>query len=212
MKKIFLLLALALGAQTLPAQSILDKVKQAVGASGGSTGQTVGNAVGILSDLLGANTLTAKSICGTWSYTGSSIAFESENLLKRAASSVASNKLEQKLDSYLALAGLKPGACTFTFNADKTYTAVIGKTKLNGTYTLDTKAKTITLTFTTKGIGKVTANITGSSGKMSLLFKADKLLALLTSVTKVAGGTTLGTVSKLLGSYDGLMLGLEFKK
>ncbi|MCH5182412.1 MAG: DUF4923 family protein [Prevotellaceae bacterium] len=212
MKKILILLLLALGTQSLPAQGLLDKVKQAVGASGSQTGQTVGSAVGVLSDLLGANTLTEKSICGTWTYSGSSIAFESENLLKKAASSVASSKLEQKLDSYLAMVGLKPGACTFTFNANKTYTAVIGKTKLNGTYTLDTKTKTLTLNFTSKSVGKVTARITGSSGKMSLLFKADKLLAMLTAATKMTGSTTLGTVSKLLGSYDGMMLGLEFKK
>lgn len=212
MKKIFLLLALALGAQTLPAQGILGKIKQAAGAAGSQTNQKISNTLGVLSDLLGANTLTAKSLCGTWTYTGSSVAFESENLLKKAASSIAATKLEQKLDTYLGMAGLKAGACSFTFNADKTYTAVIGKARLSGTYTLDTKAKTLTLTFTQKNIAKVTAHITGSPGKMSLLFKADKLLTLLTTVTSTTGNTTLKTVSGLIGSYDGLMLGLEFKK
>lgn len=211
LKKIILLLALVLGVQSLPAQSLLDRIKQGA-AQSGKTGQNLGTLGSVLADVLGSGKVSEKSLVGTWSYTGSSVVFKSENMLKKAAASLAATSMEKKLDSYLAKVGVKPGACAFTFNSDKTYTATIGGRKVSGTYTLDAKNKTVTLTFTKLSVGKFTARVAGSAGKLSLLFEADRLLKLVSAVTRVSGGAAMTTLSGLLGSYDGLMIGLEFKK
>ena len=59
------------------------------------------------------NAVTGKStadMTGTWSYTGSAIEFESDNLLQKAGGAVAP-AAEKKLDEQLAKVGIKAGKC-----------------------------------------------------------------------------------------------------
>lgn len=56
------------------------------------------------------NAVTGKStadMTGTWSYTGSAIEFESDNLLQKAGGAVAATAAEKKLDEQLAKVGIK---------------------------------------------------------------------------------------------------------
>ena len=56
------------------------------------------------------NVVTGKStanMTGTWSYTGSAIESESDNLLQKAGGTVAATAAEKKLDEQLAKAGIK---------------------------------------------------------------------------------------------------------
>ena len=72
------------------------------------------------------NAVTGKStadMTGTWSYTGSAIEFESDNLLQKAGGAVAATAAEKKLDEQLAKVGIKAGQMSFTFNADSTFSA-----------------------------------------------------------------------------------------
>ena len=58
------------------------------------------------------NAVTGKStadMTGTWSYTGSAIEFESDNLLQKAGGAVAATAAEKKLDEQLAKVGIKAG-------------------------------------------------------------------------------------------------------
>ena len=67
------------------------------------------------------NAVTGKStadMTGTWSYTGSAIEFESDNLLQKAGGAVAATAAEKKLDEQLAKVGIKAGQMSFTFNAE----------------------------------------------------------------------------------------------
>ena len=74
-------------------------------------------------------------VTGTWTYSGTAVKFESDDILKSSAASLASGQIENKLDEYVAKVGIKAGTFSFTFNEDKTFTTtVIGKT-FNGTYT-----------------------------------------------------------------------------
>ena len=69
------------------------------------------------------NAVTGKStadMTGTWSYTGSAIEFESDNLLQKAGGAVAATAAEKKLDEQLAKVGIKAGQMSFTFNATST--------------------------------------------------------------------------------------------
>ena len=76
------------------------------------------------------NAVTGKStadMTGTWSYTGSAIEFESDNLLQKAGGAVAATAAEKKLDEQLAKVGIKAGQMSFTFNADSTFSAKVGQ-------------------------------------------------------------------------------------
>ena len=173
-----------------------------------STTSLFGN---ILSSFLGSKTITEEDLYGTWKYTSTDCVFETENLLKKAGGAVAANKIESEINEKLSKVGIKPGACTFTFNKDKTFKASVGGRNLSGTYALDSKDKTIKFS-TLFGLGSMTANVAKSNGKISLLFDSDRLLKLAALLGSASGNTTLSTLSKLAGSYDGMKLGLQMEK
>lgn len=147
---------------------------------------------------------------GTWSFTGSALEFESDNLLQKAGGSLASATVEKKLDEQLAKIGIKPGQLSFTFNADSTFAATIGNKPLNGTYSYDASTQKANLKFA-KLIG-LNAKVNCTSTSMDLLFNADKLLQLLTYLSSKSSNSTLQTIGSLAESYDGMLVGLGLEK
>lgn len=74
-----------------------------------------------------ANKVTGESasLTGTWAYVGPDCKFESDNLLAKAGGEVAAKQVEDKMSGVLEKLGFKEGT-TYTFNADSTYTSVVG--------------------------------------------------------------------------------------
>jgi histidine ammonia-lyase len=107
--------------------------------------------------------------------------------------------------------GLTGEQITFTFNADNTYTASIKGRVIQGTYALDVANKKLTLTYL-NGLGTITPQIAKTGNKMSLLYDADKLLKFLTTISAVSNNSTLKSLSTLLESYDGMLIGWELQK
>lgn len=189
--------------QTASAQSLKDILKKA------SENSTVSD---IVEKVTGID-ISKGDIKGTWNYTGSAVKLESEDLVKSAAAGVAATQVEKKLDEYLAKAGLKGGAFSFTFNEDNTFTTTVKGKSFNGTYTFSDEEDSINLKYG-KNLGstgiKATAQLNG--GTLELLFKADKLLDLIGKLTAASGNATLKTVSTLANQYDGMKIGLELQK
>ena len=159
------------------------------------------------------NTLTGKntaSMTGTWTFSGSALAFESDNLLQKAGGSLAATAVEKKLDGFLGKVGIEPGEMSFTFNADSTFqTQIKGKT-LKGTYRYDADTQKVNLKFA-KLVGlNTTVNCT--SEQMELLFPSDRLLDLVTFLASKSNNATLQSISSLAESYDGMMLGFTLQK
>lgn len=172
---------------------------------------TVGNVVSAVT----GNTTNENSIQGTWNYVSPAVKFESDNMLASAGGAVAASTVKGKLDKYYRKAGIKPGACTFVFNADKTFSVTIAGKATSGTYELDSEKGTVALTFKAAGmrIATFNANIYKTSGNLALAFTADKLLALVkTVVTKVPSAASSAAVGSLLGNYNGMLVGFEFGK
>jgi hypothetical protein len=159
------------------------------------------------------NAVTGKStadMTGTWSYTGSAIEFESENLLKKAGGTVAASAAEQKLDEQLAKLGIKEGQLSFTFNTDSTFVSTLGKRKLNGTYSYNPTTGMLQLKY--MKLIPMNAKVNYTTQQMDLLFEADKLLKLITFLSSKSSSATLKAISSLADSYDGMMLGYELKR
>ena len=141
-----------------------------------------------------ANKVTGESasLTGTWAYVGPDCKFESDNLLAKAGGEVAAKQVEDKMSGVLEKLGFKEGT-TYTFNADSTYTSVVGGKTVNGTYSYNADTK-----------------------EMSLLFKADKLMSLAQTITGAvaskSSNSAVSTASSLLSQYDGLQLGVQLKK
>lgn len=187
------------------AGTLASGVAQAITSQG-----TINN---LLSSFLGGVTINEESLYGTWTYQGVDVAFESENLLAKAGGAVAAGTVEKSIDEQLQKYGIKPGAVKFTFNSDHTFTANLSGKNVTGTYTFDPKTHTLVLT-AALGLFNQTCTV-GTNGKgISLLFPADKLLALATTAGSLLGqsNSTLGALSQLLQNYKGMQIGLSLSK
>lgn len=161
----------------------------------------------VVSTVTGKNTV---DMSGTWSYTGSAIEFESDNLLMKAGGAVAATTAEAKLNESLSKAGIKPGQMTFTFEADSTFNVNLGKRSLKGTYLYDATQKRVAMKFVK--LINMNAQVNCTSANMDLLFESDKLLQLITFLSSKSSNSTLKSISSLAGSYDGMMLGFSLEK
>ena len=198
--------ALCLAGQTASAQSLTDLLKKV------TDNDVVKNVVENVVENVTGTTLPV-DVKGTWTYSGTAVKFESDDILKSTAASLAASQVEDKLDQYVAKVGIKAGTFSFTFKEDKTFTATVKGKSFNGTYTLSEDYKTISLQFgKTFGLKPFTAAVSATSSQLDLLFQADKLLELLGKLTSSSSNSTLKTVGTLVNQYDGMKLGLELKK
>lgn len=150
------------------------------------------------------------NMIGTWSYMGSAIEFESDNLLKKAGGAVAATAAEAKMNEQLSRIGIKPGQMSFTFNADSTFTSTVGKRTLKGTYSYDATAGKVYMKYLK--LINIPAKVNCSAKDMDLLFDADMLLKLITFLGNKSSSAAIKTVSSLAEGYDGMLLGFELKK
>lgn len=154
-------------------------------------------------------------ITGTWEYTGAAVKFTSDNVLMSAASGLASSQIEEKLNEYLQKIGLAPGAFSYEFNSDSTFTTVFKNIKLPGTYSLSQEGGTIGLDYgisdKLKGFS-IDAQTSITATTLDLLFNADKILEFLGKISSSTGDSKLSILSSLVGQYDGLKIGFELTK
>lgn len=157
----------------------------------------------LLTTLLG-NKTTQNSIVGTWTYSAPKVAFESENILAKIGSSVASSKIESTLGNQLKKIGFQAGKTTLTFAKDGTCTMTRSGKTLNGTYSYDTNSGKMTIQGAL-GLASISLYVSVVGNEMYMLFDADKILSIMTSLSSATSATS--TFGNLLGNYSGLKLG-----
>lgn len=165
---------------------------------------------GVAKAVVGNKATTASSIIGTWTYSGPECQFESENLLAKAGGEMAAKEVEEKMIAVYNKVGMNN--IRYTFNEDGTYSYQMKKRTVTGSYVFDDAAKTITMT---GKLGlKTVAYVTVKGNDMSMVFKADKLMSILKTITGAASkvNSTAATINSVAEAYDGLMLGFELKK
>lgn len=189
--------ALTLFAGQATAQSWLDAAKKAATT-------VVDNATG--------GQLTQMAIAGTWNYTGPGVKFESDDILSEVGGAAVETTVTSRLDKAYQMAGIKKGACSFTFDKEGKFTAVMGARTLSGTYEFDTATHAITLNFAKGSInlGSVPGNAYISGTELQLVFPVTKLVNMMTTLgSKVS---SLSTVTTMLEKYKNVYLGFEFSK
>ena len=159
-----------------------------------------------ISKVVNAITGTTESIdmTGTWSYKGSAVEFESDNLLMKAGGAAAATMAENKLNEQLSKIGIKDGQMSCTF------TSTVGKKTLKGTYSYNASTKQVDLKYLK--LLNLHAKVNCSSSSLELLFNSDKLLKLMAFIGSKSSSTALKTVSSLAENYDGMMLGFQLSK
>lgn len=208
MKKIFLALCLVLGA-TLSAEAqglkgLLNVAKDlADEATDGKASELLDKVTGTATELL---------IVGTWNYTQPAMTFEGGDLLSNVAGEALAAKLSTKLQTAYNAVGIKQGSCSFTFNDDNTFRAVMGSRTYTGTYSYDTTTFAITLNFDSKllKLGTMTGYAYLSATGLDLVFDCTRLVKMLGTLG--AKVSLLNSVTSLVGNYDKANIGFSFTK
>ena len=105
--------------------------------------------------------------------------------------------------------GFIAGKSNLELKSDNTYTFTVGKKTYNGTYTFDANSNKLVMQGSL-GLSTLNCTATVKSNELYMLFDADKLLAVATSVA--GASSNLSSLSTLLKSFDGLKLGWTMKK
>ena len=186
------------------ASSLLDN------ALSGNTSQTTTDLLGrVLSYLLYGNTISQDNIIGTWTYSSPKVIFESENILAKLGSDIASDKIEQTLGNQLSRIGFTKGKTLLTFNSDNTCSFTYGSRTYPGTYKFDASANRLTIT-DAFGVGNVKCTACKNGNELYLLFDSNKVLSVLNSLSNSPIGNS--TAASVLGNYKGLKLGWSMTK
>lgn len=202
MKKTILALAVAIAA-CLPGAHAFD-LKDILGNAGTAVS-------GVVQGLLTQTDITVEQMAGTWTATGSAVAFQSDNALQKAGGAAVTATVENKLDPYYKKYGLT--GSTLTIDADGSFVLKIKSISLKGTITKQSDGN-FTFTFTPFGnlkLGSVKAYVEKPVSGLKVMFDATKLKNILSAAANFTGNSLATTASKLLDSYDGLLVGFTYK-
>ncbi len=150
------------------------------------------------------------SIVGNWSYQGVAVKLNSDDALAIMGASVAETTLEQEINSQLVSMNIDPKNLTANFYSDGTFDSSIKDRRFTGTFTYDSELSELNLVFL-RTI-PIKANVEVLASSFSVLFNSDELLNLLKSLTDGSSNSTIATVSAILEAYDGMQIGIKFKR
>lgn len=212
---------MVMGAENVSAQGVLgnilgtvkDAVTSKTSSSSSQSSSSSTSASNILSGLTSifssSKVATADKLAGTWIYEEPAIVFESSNILKQAGGTIVSSSIEKKLQKTLDKYGIKKGKMKMTFDKDGNFTQTVMKKTVSGTYTVD--GKNVKLTYT-GGVSQIIGTTQLDGNSLLIVMDASKLLKFASVLGTASGNSTLGTVSSLLGSLDGMECGVRLKK
>ena len=87
---------------------------------------------GVVNTVVGDKATNAKSIKGTWKYSGPACEFESDNLLSKAGGTAVTNKIKKRVAPIMKTLGIN--GIVYTFDGEGNYTSKIKKHETKGTY------------------------------------------------------------------------------
>lgn len=154
-------------------------------------------------------TATAEDLAGTWSYTEPAVVFTDSNVLKEMAGKVASASIESKLAKEYEKVGIKKGSMKMTFDKDGNFTQTIGGKKISGTYKIN--GKNVTLSYL-GGLKQLVGTTQLDGNDLLIVVDAKKALSAIKVIGALTGNSIASTVGNLVGSYDGLQIGMKLDK
>lgn len=183
------------------AGSVLSSV---LGGSTGSKSDLISSGVSLLSNLLGGNTVSTKTIVGTWSYNQPEVSLESSNALAKIGGELVATKVEKALSTQLEKIGMKKGVTSFTFDGNGKVSMKLGNKNINGTYTLNGNTLNMKGAF---GLSSLTATVSIQGNQLYMLFDAKSVFNIITKL-----GSSANAISSVLGNFNGLKLGWSMTK
>ena len=203
MKKVALMALMMVSGLPMAAQDLSDILNSVMG--GGSGSDVVSTLTSVFSSDKQA---TAQNVVGTWTYMEPAIVFSSDNILARAGSKIASDKIEAKIQEQLSKYGIKPGAFTMTFNEDGTFTETLSGKTTKGKWTV----KNSKLMLTIAGVRALAITTQVSGRDMQFVTDASKLLTFFKTLGAKSSNSQIKTVTSLMKSINGMQAGITMRK
>lgn len=185
---------------------IISAVAGAATGSSNSGSSILSGLSTIFNSALGA---TKDRIVGTWTYTEPAVVFSSSNVLKNIGGKVASSAIEKQLEQQFEKAGIKKGAMKMTFDKDGNFTQTIGSKTMSGTYTV--KDSKIVLSYL-GGIKQLVGTTQLDGNDLLIVMDSSKLLKYASVIGALTGNTAMKSLGSLLGSYEGMEVGMKLNK
>lgn len=203
MKKVALMALMMVSGLPMAAQDLSDILNSVMG--GGSGSDVVSTLTSVFSSDKQA---TAQNVVGTWTYMEPAIVFSSDNILARAGSKIASDKIEAKIQEQLSKYGIKPGAFTMTFNEDGTFTETLSGKTTKGKWTV----KNSKLMLTVAGVRALAITTQVSGRDMQFVTDATKLLTFFKTLGAKSSNSQIKTVTSLMKSINGMQAGITMRR
>ena len=171
--------------------------------------ETVGNLAGSLISLK----VTAADLAGTWAFSKPACELESDDAAKKVGGSLVSSQIEAKLAELYAKAGISADRFSVTFNTDSSFVCQLKNRSIGGTFSVDGETGQISLKYGAveglAGAGSLNLYVRKTGDRIRLLFKADKLLEIVSAVANMTQNATVNAIGKVASAYDGMLLGCE---
>lgn len=169
-------------------------------------GGTISN---VITSVIGAQTVTANDLVGSWKYSNPGCAFTSDKLLAKAGGEVVAAEIKSKMLPYYQQIGINSQNTVITFNQDGTYSANFRGTPMSGKWTFDASTYKVTLSGMLLSINCYAKR---NANGIGLLFEAKKLLTVLQTVAAISGNSNIQAVGEISKSYDGVRLGFDYTR
>lgn len=157
--------------------------------------------------------VTAAGLAGTWAYSKPACELESDDAAKKIGGSLMASQIEEKLAELYTKAGISADGFSMTFNADSSFVCRLKGRDIKGTFSLNGETGQIRLKYGAvegvTGAGSSDLYVRKAGDRLRLLFKADKLLEIVSSVANMTQNTTMNAIGKVASAYDGMLLGCE---
>lgn len=163
-------------------------------------------------DNLTGGKATELLLVGDWSYTAPAMRITSgSDALSNVASSVVTQSVEGALAKAYSYIGITAGVSSFAFNEDNTFSAVLGKRTLSGSYSYDAATHKLSLEFSAlRSLGKLNGYAYIDGEALELVFDCSKFMDLLTALgSKVS---SLKSIAALAQRYDTMMIGFSYNR
>lgn len=193
--------------------SLLGGILSAVTGGSSSSDASSSSDGGLLSSLTSifnsSKVATKDKLVGTWTYTEPAVVFSSNNALKNIGGKVASQAIENQLKTQFEKYGIKKGAMTMTFDKDGNFTQTIAGKTMSGTYTVS--GKNVTLKYA-GAIKQIVGTTQVDGNDLLIVMDASKLLTFANTIGSLTGNSLLKSAGSILGSMDGMEVGLKLDK
>ena len=179
------------------------------GLGSGNAEDMIGN---VLNGVFSSSNITVADIVGNYVSEGPAVTFKSDNFLQKAGGIAGAATLESKLKPYYEQYGLT--GLTLEIDPDANFNMQVKGVKLSGTITQNEGDGTFLFNLKALGvnIGSFTAYIEKSLNSLNVMFDANKLMQILSTVAKFTGNSIASSLGSLLDSYDGACIGFRMSK